>query len=181
MAHSINLAKDNNEDPQADTPDDDVHAIDDQSLDPDECGFLISEHSLYHTSETGHSTCKLLYDSGASRSTVCNLSLLQDPRPISKLLNTYGGSVKVTHVGKLDIGGTIISPVFYAPGGPRNLVSATQLEDRGLKVVHKHCTVLVKLADQIVYRFPRIGNLYIFFHKPRTELNMVRLAATDVD
>lgn len=126
---------------------DNVLVVANESTDPDDCGFLISEDTLYNTYVPEDPRIKLVYDSGASRSMVCNLLLLLDPTPVTKQLSTYGGCIKVTHVGKLNIGGTTIFPVFYAPDGPRNLISATQLEDHGLRVVHKHRTVLVKLAD----------------------------------
>lgn len=160
---------------------DETLMVTNKSTDPDDCSFLVCDDALYNTSaSTGHMR-ELVYDSGASRSTVCNLSLLHDPTPVTKQLSTYGGHIKVTHVGKLNIGGTTIYPVFYAPDGPRNLISATQLEDHGLRVVHKHRTVLVKLADRIIYRFPRIGNLYLLYYSPPSDLNLARITSATVD
>ncbi|PLW06547.1 hypothetical protein PCASD_24311 [Puccinia coronata f. sp. avenae] len=63
--------------------------------------------------------------------TLCNFELLQDPTPINKSMNTYSGQINITHVGKLNLGGTLIYPVYYAPNGPRNLISSSQLEDHG--------------------------------------------------
>lgn len=162
-------------------PQDDVNLTTEQHDDPEDYGFLIQEEAMYSPNDLDSSAKELIYDSGASRSTVCNLSLLQDPQPIQKQLNTYGGSIDITHVGKLNIGGTTIHPVFYAPNGPRNLISATQLEDHGLKVVHKHRTVLVKLGNQIVYRFPRIGNLYMSQHNPSSCINLAKVTSANLD
>lgn len=143
------------------SPQEDVNLTTKQQNNPEDYGFLIQEDAMYSANDLESLAKELIYDSGASRSTFCNLSLLKDPQPIQKQLNTYGGSIDITPVGKLNIGGTTIHPVFYAPNSPHNLILATQLEDHGLKVVHKHCTVLVKLGNQIVYQFPRIGNLYM--------------------
>lgn len=78
-------------------------------------------------------------------------------------------------MGKLDIGGTLIYSVYYAPHGPRNLVSATQLEDHGLKIVHQHCTILIKLSGKIVFRFLCIGNLYLACVKSPHPLSLYSL------
>ncbi|KAI7961691.1 hypothetical protein MJO28_002180 [Puccinia striiformis f. sp. tritici] len=92
--------------------------------------------------------------------TLCDFSLLIDPQPVTKLINTYSGSIDITYAGKFNLGGTLIFPAFYAPNGPRNLVSVSQLEDHGLKVVGKNRMYLIKLGQRIIYRFPRVGNLY---------------------
>jgi hypothetical protein len=80
----------------------------------------------------------LIFDSGASKSTSCNYHLLSDPKPVSKSINTYSGSISITHVGKFNLGGTLIYPVYFAPNGPQNLISTLQLEDHGLRVIFKN-------------------------------------------
>lgn len=180
-AHSINAVEEDSHEGTSEVAEECANLVSDKDEDPEECGFLAQEDTIYNVNYSCMPSCELVYDSGASRSTVCNISLLQDPRPIHKNLNTYGGSIKITHVGKLDVGGTTIYPVFYAPQGPRNLISATKLEDHGLKVVHKHRMVLVKLANSVVYRFPRIGNLYIAHHNPMNEINLVGVNRSNKD
>lgn len=111
-------------------------AISNEDPDPEISGFLAQDDGVYNTSCSRKSLSELIYDFGASRLTVCDFSILLNPIPKSKNMNTYGGKAKITRMGKLDIGGMLIYPVYYAPQGPRNLVSATQLEDNGLKIVH---------------------------------------------
>lgn len=80
--------------------------------------FLYRRMGFTTLSGAAKSCLELIYDSGASRSTICDYSILRDPTPINKSLNTYGGKVQITYVDKLDIGGTLIYPVYYAPLGP---------------------------------------------------------------
>lgn len=137
----------------------------DQLDEPDkleDSGFFVEPEASYSiTSSIATLPTKLIYNSGARNSTVCNFSLLSDARPCDKSMNTYGGQIKVTHVGKIRLGLVSIHPVYYAPKGPRNLISASQLKDHGLKIIHKHQTVLIKLSDSIIFKFCRVGNLYI--------------------
>lgn len=129
--------------------------------DPNVCGFYTHDEGIYSTTSGTRCRQELVYDSGASRSIVCDKLLLLEPTPLAKSLNTYRGKILITHVGKLDIGGTLIYPVYFAPQGPRNLVSATQLEDHGLKILHQHRTILIKLSAKIIFWFLRVGNLYV--------------------
>jgi hypothetical protein len=80
----------------------------------------------------------LIFNSGASKSNLCNYHLLVDPKPVTKAINTYSGFISITHVGKFNLGGTLIYPVYFAPNGPRNLISASQLEYHGLRVIFKN-------------------------------------------
>lgn len=111
---SLNTVEEENNSPDEEM----ANVISEDECDPEVAGFLVQEDGLYNTSGATNSRLELIYDSGASRSTICNYSLLLDPTPISKSLNTHGGKVQITHVGKLDIGGTLIYPVYYAPCGP---------------------------------------------------------------
>ncbi|EGG05567.1 uncharacterized protein MELLADRAFT_107392 [Melampsora larici-populina 98AG31] len=121
----------------------------------DDSGFMITDSVNY----LGAEKFQLVYDSGATKSTINNLDLLIDPKPISKSMNTYGGSVAISHVGKLNFGGTIIYPVYYSENGPRNLISTTQLEDHGMNIIHSHRKVQVRLGDKTIFRFFRDGDL----------------------
>ncbi|KNZ48175.1 hypothetical protein VP01_585g4 [Puccinia sorghi] len=65
----------------------------------------------------------LILDSGASKTTVCDYNLLIDPKPIKKEVNN-SRKINITHVGKFNIGGTLIYPAFFAPDGPCKAVAA---------------------------------------------------------
>lgn len=108
----------------------------------------------------------LVYNSGATKTTVNNFDLLINPKKIFKLMNMFGGAVSVTHVGSMMFGEIVIFPVYYSPNGPRNLVSTTQLKDHGLKIIHNHQKVFVNKGDNLVFKFHRIGDLYISSSKP---------------
>jgi hypothetical protein len=85
----------------------------------------------------------LIVDSGASKSTLCDFHLLVDPKTVNKAINTYSGLISITHVGKYNLGGTMIYPVYYASNGPRNIILASQLEDHGLRVIFKNQLILI--------------------------------------
>jgi hypothetical protein len=89
--------------------------------DPDELGFmLIDEVDELNANGLPSSpeNTNLIFDSGASKSTLCKYHLLTDPKPVSKSINIYLGSISITHVGKFNLGGTLIYPVYFAPNGP---------------------------------------------------------------
>jgi hypothetical protein len=95
---------------------------------------MISDELNVNVDSPGDNKSTLIFDSGATKTTVCNYDLLIDPTPVTKAMNTYSGQINITHVGKMNFGGTIIHPVYYAPNGPRNLISSSQLEDHGLSI-----------------------------------------------
>lgn len=138
-----------------------VDALREVETNPDVCGFYTHHEGIYSTTSSTRCRQELVYDSGASRSIVCDCSLLLELTPLAKSLNTYGGKIQITHVGKLNIGGMHIYLVYFAPEGPRNLVLATQLEDHGLKILHQHRTILIKLSGKIIFWFLCVGNLYV--------------------
>lgn len=104
----------------------------------EDSGFFIHTEAAYNILSHPHDNSDLIYDSGATKSTVCNPNLLSNLKPCNRAMNTYGGQIQVSHTGTLNIGPVSIIPVYYAPMGPRNLISASQLEDHGLKVIHQH-------------------------------------------
>ncbi|PLW32187.1 hypothetical protein PCASD_21681 [Puccinia coronata f. sp. avenae] len=128
--------------------------------DPDDSGFMVLDKVNSHGIPTASDSTTLILDSAASKSTLCDLKLLLDPKPVVKAVNTYSGSIRITHVGKFNLGGVLIYPVFYAPNGPRNLISMSQLEDHGLRSVVKNRLILIRLGEKVVYRFPQVGSLY---------------------
>jgi hypothetical protein len=152
---------------QANNVEDDQHEESDKDQDQDDYinypelkGFMVSDEINVNSISNSPQNVTLIFDSGASKTTLCDYNLLIDPKPITKAMNTYSGSINITHVGKLNIGRTLIYPAFYAPNGPRNLISATQLEDHGLKAVVKNRLILIRLGQKVIHRFPRVGNLY---------------------
>ncbi|MBW0500630.1 hypothetical protein O181_040345 [Austropuccinia psidii MF-1] len=102
----------------------------------------------------------LLLDSGCGRSVVNNLSLLINPKPCKQSVNTFGNSVEITHTGTFNFFGFHIYPISYAPSGPVNLISVSQLIDHGLRPHYKNDVFLIKRGDSIITTFQRDGNLY---------------------
>ncbi|MBW0553966.1 hypothetical protein O181_093681 [Austropuccinia psidii MF-1] len=89
------------------------------------------------------------------------MKYLSDPVAINHQINTYGNSVPVTHQGTLIFKGIKISPVYYAPSGPVNLLSVSQLLDHGIQPVIKNDCFLLKKEQTIVAAFKREGNLFV--------------------
>ncbi|MBW0509221.1 hypothetical protein O181_048936 [Austropuccinia psidii MF-1] len=87
---------------------------------------------------------ELIHDSGASQSTVCNLALLSKTQPTCVTMRTFSGTIKITLMGKLSLGGFTLYPVYYAPQVKSNLISASQLEDHGLRSYQKNNMIIVK-------------------------------------
>lgn len=103
------------------------------------CGFFADMEVAYNVDNSpSPPPMELIYDSGATKSIMCNFGLLMNPKRCEQPMNTYRGQITVTHVGTLSLGPISIFPVYFAPNGPRNLVSASQLKDHGLKVIHQH-------------------------------------------
>ncbi|EGG12579.1 uncharacterized protein MELLADRAFT_100981 [Melampsora larici-populina 98AG31] len=140
--------------------------------------FMIESFSAVSASIRSDSF-DLTYDSGATDTTVNNFGLIIDPKPTFRVLNTYGGTITVTHVGKMSIGGEIIYPVFYVPAGPRNLISASQLEDHGLTIHHVPSGVIIRKANRIILKFPRDGKLFVA--KGRSEVNNIQSIKPSTD
>lgn len=138
-----------------------------ENNDVKDCGFLIDDDVVYNVSPCTSKSTNLVYDSGATKSTMCNSDLLTDLKPCNKEMNTYRVQIHITHIGTLSIGPVSIHPVYYAPMGPRNLISASQLKDHGLKVIHQHQVVLIKAPNSVILTFRRAGNLYVanFSHR----------------
>lgn len=174
MAGQANLVEENLEYEEDQESDDKEYYVDD----PEDTGFMIDDEAYASGDMTSSQSTTLIFDSGASKSTLCDFRLLIDPKPVTKAINTYSGSISITHVGKFNMGGTLIYPVFFAPNGPRNLISASQLEDHGLRVIFKNRLILVRLGQKIVYRFPRVGNLYQGL-APRTTSGNYALAVSE--
>ncbi|MBW0555045.1 hypothetical protein O181_094760 [Austropuccinia psidii MF-1] len=88
---------------------------------------------------------RLIYlDSGAGRTVVNDLTLLDNPTPVLKHINTFSNPVRVTHQGTLVFKGVKLYPVYYVPNGPVNLLSVSQLVDHGMKLVSKSNMFLIK-------------------------------------
>ncbi|MBW0533619.1 hypothetical protein O181_073334 [Austropuccinia psidii MF-1] len=124
----------------------------------DSDAFIIEEVNAM----IGKNRKKLIYlDSGAGRTVVNDLTLLEDPTPINKHINTFSNPVKVTHQGTLPFKGIKLFPVYYVPNGPVNLLSVSQLCDHGMKLISKNNLFLIKYHNRIVDTFHRQGNLFV--------------------
>ncbi|MBW0518840.1 hypothetical protein O181_058555 [Austropuccinia psidii MF-1] len=142
-----------------------------EELTEDDDGFYFQEDAhdqLQLMSISSENNTELIHDSGASQSTVCNLALLTNPQPTKITMRTFSGIIEITLMGKLNLGGYTLYPVYYAPQGRSNLISASQLEDHGLRSYQKNQTIIVKSGNQIVQTFPIKGKLYIFQVQPST-------------
>ena len=132
MVGQANLADNVEEDDCDQDQEDDEYFMDN----PDDTGFMLIDN-VDKVNVSGITTSPenttLIFDSGASKYKLCNFHLLINPKPVNIAINTYLGSISITHV-KYNLGGTMIYPVYYAPNGPRNLISASQLKDHGLRV-----------------------------------------------
>ncbi|MBW0531862.1 hypothetical protein O181_071577, partial [Austropuccinia psidii MF-1] len=152
-----------------------------EELTEDDDGFYVQEDAhdqLQLMSISSENNTELIHDSGASRSTVCNLALLTDPQPTKVTMRTFSGVIEITLMGKLNLGGYTLYPVYYAPQGRSNLISASQLEDHGLRSYQKNQTIIVKSGNRIVQTFPRKGNLYVSQFQPSTNSIIEDSAAT---
>ncbi|MBW0465583.1 hypothetical protein O181_005298 [Austropuccinia psidii MF-1] len=75
-------------------------------------------------------------------------------------VKSHGNNFQITHHGTLNFFGFNIFPVSYAPQGPLNLISVSQLIDHGLRPIYKNDVFLIKCGNSIVATFQRDGNLY---------------------
>ncbi|MBW0485869.1 hypothetical protein O181_025584 [Austropuccinia psidii MF-1] len=129
-----------------------------------ESGFFVGEGTNKVAKNNSNQT--FILDTGASTTTSSNFELLIDPKPSKMSVKTFSGSASITHTGKLNLNGTIIQPVLYAPNGNTNLISLSQLEDKGIRVFHKNQKLILKSGEKIVMEFSRKGKLYISCIKP---------------
>ncbi|MBW0520275.1 hypothetical protein O181_059990 [Austropuccinia psidii MF-1] len=88
------------------------------TISSDSDAFIVKEEAIY-SSDDGN---KIYLDSGEGKSVVNNMKYLSDPVAINHQINTYGNAVPITHQGTLIFKGIKISPVYYAPSGPVNLL-----------------------------------------------------------
>ncbi|MBW0524630.1 hypothetical protein O181_064345 [Austropuccinia psidii MF-1] len=134
-----------------DTPNSNDHLASDSDA------FMIDYcHSLVKPTQSN-----IIYlDSGAGRTVVKDLSLLQNPVRVNKQINTFSLPVTIKYEGTLIFKGIHIHPVYYVPDGPVNLLSVSQLCDHGLKISTKSNMMLVKQHNKIVAIFHREGNLF---------------------
>jgi hypothetical protein len=121
---------------------------------PDNTGFFVEDEDLLQVISADLTGTCLILDTGASKSTVSNASLLHDMKPVTKHMKTYSGAINITHVGSMRFGIYTLFPVYYAPAGKCNLISVSQLEDNGFWVYHKNKMFLVYMGTRMVKRFP---------------------------
>ncbi|MBW0538403.1 hypothetical protein O181_078118 [Austropuccinia psidii MF-1] len=76
-------------------------------------------------------------------------------------MRTFSGIIEIMLMGNVNLGGYTLYPVYYAPQGGSNLISASQLEDHSLRSYQKKQTIIMKSGNRIVQTFPRKGNLYV--------------------
>ncbi|MBW0527323.1 hypothetical protein O181_067038 [Austropuccinia psidii MF-1] len=97
-----------------------------KDLTEDNDGFYVQEDindQLQLMSLSSEDNTELIHDSGTSQSTVCHLSLLTDPQPTKVVMRTFLGTVKITFMRKLNLGGCIPNLDVY------NIQSIMRLKD----------------------------------------------------
>ncbi|MBW0463243.1 hypothetical protein O181_002958 [Austropuccinia psidii MF-1] len=128
-----------------------------QQTESDSESFIFEVNALVEKCNQG----SIYLASGAGKTVVNQLLLLEDPKPVKKQINTFSNPVKVTHQGTLNFKGVKIYPIYYVPCGPVNLLSASQLCDHGIKLISKSNLFIVKYSNCIVDTFHREGNLFV--------------------
>ncbi|MBW0500504.1 hypothetical protein O181_040219 [Austropuccinia psidii MF-1] len=106
-------------------------------------------------------------DSGAGKSVVNDVRYLMNTVKVNKQVNTFSEPVKITHEGTLVFKGIHISPVYFAPKGPLNLLSVSQLVDNGCKPMYKGESSMIMMKNWVINEFVRCGNLFVTrLHQP---------------
>ncbi|MBW0533865.1 hypothetical protein O181_073580, partial [Austropuccinia psidii MF-1] len=106
-------------------------------------------------------------DSGAGKSVVNDVRYLTNIVKVNKQVNTFSEPVKITHEGTLVFKGIHISPVYFAPKGPVNLLSVSQLVDHGCKPMYKGESFMIMIKNRVIAEFVRSGNLFVTrLHQP---------------
>ncbi|MBW0551568.1 hypothetical protein O181_091283 [Austropuccinia psidii MF-1] len=97
----------------------------------------------------------LFLDSCCGRSVVNKLSVLINPKPCKQDVKTFGSSVEITHTGTFNFFGSQIYPISYAPSGPVNLISVSQLINHGLRPYYKNEVFFNQKRGFHYYDFPK--------------------------
>ena len=98
---------------------------------PDNTGFFVHKEESLQVISADLTGTQLILNTGASKSTVSNTSLLHNMKPVTKHMKKYSGAINITHIGSMRFGIYTIFPVYYAPAVKCNLISFFQLEDNG--------------------------------------------------
>ncbi|MBW0558993.1 hypothetical protein O181_098708 [Austropuccinia psidii MF-1] len=119
----------------------------DQEVEKEHCSsdsdaYYLPSESIYAIEYQNRET--LYLDTGCGCSVVNNLTLLSNFVKIRKNIKTFGSPVEVTYQGTLNLFGYHIAPVSFAPKGPVNLISVSQLVDHGIKPHYKNNNFLIK-------------------------------------
>ncbi|MBW0561190.1 hypothetical protein O181_100905, partial [Austropuccinia psidii MF-1] len=149
----------------------------DQKVEKEHCSsdsntYYLPSESIYAIDYQDRET--LYLDTGCGRSVVDNLTLLSNVVKIRKNIKTFGSPVEITHQGTLNLFGYHIAPVSFAPKGPVNLISVSQLVDHGIKPHYKNDSFLIKQGNSIITTFTQDGNLYSNRHQSCVNLAEVR-------
>jgi hypothetical protein len=132
-----------------------------EESDVENTGFFFEDDNNFHLGPMNLDDIRLILDTGASKSTVCDCRLLSDLQPIEEKMQTYSGSIDITHIGSMRFGKYKIHPVFLAPSRKCNLISVSQLEDHSFRMFHKNKLIFVCMGSTVVKRFPQTGDLYV--------------------
>ncbi|MBW0519744.1 hypothetical protein O181_059459 [Austropuccinia psidii MF-1] len=128
-----------------------------KSIISDSDAFMVKEDMIFMVNDGN----KIYLDSGVGQFAVNNLRYLSNFMAINHQINTYGSTISITHEVIFMFKGIKISPVYYAPRCPVNMLSVSQLLDHKIKPVVKKDCFLLKQGKTIVADFKRDGNLLV--------------------
>ncbi|KAL8133992.1 hypothetical protein AgCh_009170 [Apium graveolens] len=115
-------------------------------------------------SSVGNKKNVLVLDIGCSAHMIGNKSLmLEYEEKVCRMVSYGDGNVgKTLGYGNIIIGNVIISNVALVEGLKHNLLSISQIADRGFYVVFydTHCEVVHKVTKKVVFKGYRHGNIY---------------------
>lgn len=107
---------------------------------------------------------KWFLDSGCSRHMTWNKKLFKSLRPKEKGFVNFGDNSKgkIIGIGTIGKGNISIDDVLLVDGLKHNLLSISQLCDKGHKVVFKHdiCEVVNNASNDVVFVGYRHSNIY---------------------
>ncbi|MBW0509171.1 hypothetical protein O181_048886 [Austropuccinia psidii MF-1] len=79
---------------------------------------------------------------------------------INHQINACRNPVRISHQGTFKSQKLSIHPVYYAPNGPVNLLSVSQMLDNGIRPLLQNNSFLLKKGDTIMATFKIDGNLF---------------------
>ncbi|MBW0501763.1 hypothetical protein O181_041478 [Austropuccinia psidii MF-1] len=118
-----------------------------EELTEDDKSFYLQEDihdQMQLMSLSSENNIKLINDSGASQTTVCNFPPLTNPHPTKVIMRTLSGVAEITLMWKLNLGAYILYSLLFTS-----------------RSYQKNQSIIAKSGNQSFQTFPRKGNLYV--------------------